>query len=53
MFACVQTVCMCLCEGERAGGTEYVLSIHNKTYFVAKRGNDLSFLSYCLLYLFV
>ncbi len=30
MFACVQTVCMCVREGERVGGTEYVLSIHNK-----------------------
>ncbi len=32
MLRCMQTVC----EGERAGEIEYVLSVHNKRNFVAK-----------------
>ncbi len=42
---------MCVCEGERAGEIENVLYVHNKTQFCGKPGNDLSFLSHCLLYL--
>ncbi len=49
MLMCVQTVC----DGERAGEREYVLSVHNKTVILwQKHGYDLSFLSFCLLYLF-
>ncbi len=48
MLKCVQTVC----EGEGVGEIEYVLSVH-KTIFWQKHGFDLSFLSFCLLYLFV
>ncbi len=43
---------MCVCAGERAGEIEYVLSYIIK-HLWQKHGNDLSFLSYYLLYLSV
>ncbi len=53
MLRCVQNY-MYICEREREREREgYVLSVHDKTILWQKQGQDLSILSFCLLYLFV
>ncbi len=57
MIMCVQTICVSMREGPRVGEREresavcfpYII----KRNFVAKHGQELSILSFCLLYLFV